>query len=97
MAPVDAFVRCDTTDDGELDIADPVRLLNWLFRGSSPPIRCPAAADCNGDGEGEISDAVYALSYLFLGTDPPPAPFPECGKPPGLTQAECPGGSTICP
>lgn len=97
VAPVDAFIRCDTTNDGRLDITDPVRLLNHLFVGVGPPIRCPAAADCNGDGEREISDAVYALSYLFLGTGPPPAPFPECGKPPGLTQEDCPGGSTICP
>jgi hypothetical protein len=97
VGPIDNFIRCDSTDDGRLDIADPVRILEQLFLGEGAPIRCPAAADCNGDGKRDLSDAIYGLSYLFLGTAPPPAPYPDCARPEGTTAEDCPGGSTRCP
>jgi hypothetical protein len=94
--PVDGFIRCDATHDGRLDITDAVRILETLFLGR-PPSRCPAASDCNDDAATDVADAIYGLGFLFLGGPPPPAPWPECGKPAGLTREDCLGGTTPCP
>jgi hypothetical protein len=60
------FIRGDSNSDGELDMADPVRVLDALFRGGAK-IACDDAADANDDGEVELTDAVYVLRFLFLG------------------------------
>jgi hypothetical protein len=96
VEPIDAFIRCDATHDGRLDITDAVRILETLFLGR-PPSRCPAASDCNDDAATDVADAIYGLGFLFLGGPPPPAPWPECGKPAGLTREDCLGGTTPCP
>ena len=76
------FVRCDSTGDGVLDISDPIRTLDALFR-NGPPFECIAASDCNADLGVDLLDVVYALHFLFLGGFPPPAPYPQCGFAPG--------------
>jgi hypothetical protein len=83
-----AFVRCDAAGDARLDIADPVRTLDALFRGGAE-LACAAAADCNGDRAVDISDAVYALGFLFLGGRAPGAPFPDCGFDPEQPELAC--------
>ena len=72
------FVRGDANDDGEVDIADPVFILNQLFLGG-PPANCETATDANDDGLRDLSDAIYLLGHQFLGGSSPPAPFPACG------------------
>jgi hypothetical protein len=96
VSPLAPFIRCDTNDDGTLNIADPVWIFRELFRGGVET-RCPAAADCNGDGGRDISDGIYALSFLFRGTPAPPAPFPACGRVADMDPRECPFPSTRCP
>jgi hypothetical protein len=96
VSPLAPFIRCDTNDDGTLNIADPVWIFRELFRGGVTT-RCPAAADCNGDGGRDISDGIYALSFLFRGTPAPPAPFPACGRVADMDPKECPFPSTRCP
>lgn len=86
VAPVTQvpFVRGDANADGKFDIADPVFVIRWLFRGEDGPT-CRDAADANDDNVHDASDVIYMLSYLFnvevLGNAPaaPPAPFPGCG------------------
>ena len=73
------FLRADSTQNGAIEISDPVRTLGALFLGDPVP-PCPDAEDANDDGEVNLSDAVYTLSFLFLGGPAPPAPFPEPGK-----------------
>jgi hypothetical protein len=94
--PPASFLRCDPTDDGIINIADPVWIFTELFRGGVHT-RCRAAADCNGDGARDLSDGIYALSYLFQGSSAPPAPFPGCGGVERLDWYDCPFGSTRCP
>lgn len=72
------FVRGDANDDGKLDIADPVRVLLYLFGSVAKP-PCLDAYDVNDDGRIDIADAVYGLQFLFAGGDPPPKPFPNPG------------------
>ena len=90
------FVRCDANADGGHDVSDAIWNLLELFDGGLRT-ECPAAADCNADGGRDVSDTVYALSFLFRGGPPPPPPFPECGTAEGLTHADCPGDTTVCP
>jgi hypothetical protein len=85
------FIRGDANVDGIVDVADPIFIINWLFRvGADAPV-CLDAADANDDNTHDTSDVVYLLSYVFdvevVAGDPPvtympqpPAPpFPECG------------------
>ena len=78
------FVRGDCNDDGNINISDPVCILNWLFLGGpTPGSGCVAVANTNGsesNGKVDLSDGVYLLNHLFLGGPAPTPPFPECGS-----------------
>ncbi|MBI4602781.1 MAG: hypothetical protein HY721_12560 [Planctomycetes bacterium] len=98
-AGVVLFRRGDANDDGKVNIADAVWIVNELVR-RGPPTRCERAADSNGDGLRDLSDAVYMVHWLFLSGPPIPPPFPGCGmageaRDPGLA---CPEGAVgRCP
>ncbi len=79
------FVRGDCTGDGEVDLADAVCELNWLFAGAATP-GCVAALNSNGDDKVDIADPVSPLNFLFGGGPAPAAPFPDCG--PGMLPAD---------
>jgi hypothetical protein len=72
------FLRGDVSGDGELGLADPVQLLNFLFLGGTA-LACEDAADANDDGALELTDGVQVLNFLFLGGDSPALPFPNLG------------------
>lgn len=59
----------DFTQDGSVDIADAIALLQWQFMGGPGP-DCPPGAEFNGDGNWDISDAVAGLQWLFVGGRP---------------------------
>jgi len=75
------FRRADMNDDGNLNIADAIFLLQTLFIGGSQP-PCLDAADANDDGFIDISDVIFTINYIFAGGAPPAAPFPGCGLDP---------------
>ena len=75
------FVRGDVNADGDLNVADPVVLLNHLFAGEAAP-PCADSADADDDGSLTISDGVRILNHLFGGGDPPIEPALECGDDP---------------
>lgn len=64
------YVSGDANGDGEIDIADVVYLINYLFLGGSAPEPWQAG-DANGDGAVDIADVVYLINYLFIGGPPP--------------------------
>ncbi len=67
-----SFTRGDANGDGEIDIADAIFLVNYLFAGGTAPYPLEAGdADCNG--EVNIADVVFLLNYLFIG-----GPSPSC-------------------
>jgi hypothetical protein len=75
------FVRGDSNQDGDIDIADAVSVLNYLFNNSGT--LCIDANDVNDSGTVSITDAVNVLCFIFCpGTPLPPTPFPECGPDP---------------
>ncbi len=58
---------------GDIDIADLVYLVDYMFNDGPPPPTMDAA-DFDGDDEITIADLVYLVDYMF--NDGPP---PECG------------------
>ncbi len=65
--------RGDLTDDGVIDVADLLQLINYLFLGVSPPDPL-YKGDVNCDGVVDVADVVYLINYLFVGGSPP------CGR-----------------
>ncbi len=60
----------DVNGDADVNVADAVYLINWIFKGGPAPKRMSEAdADC--DGKTNISDAVYIINYIFKGGPEP--------------------------
>ena len=59
----------DPNADGEVNIADVIVILQYLFNQSA--INCVAASNLNGDSQVDIGDPVYLLYYLFNQGAPP--------------------------
>ena len=81
-----SFLRGDCNDDGNVDLADGIYLLSFIFVDPNVPF-CNEVCDTNGDGVSNIADFIYQVSYFFLGGQPPPPPFPTCGS---TLPATCP-------
>jgi hypothetical protein len=90
----------DCTQDGTLNISDPICLLGHLFLGTPETLPCEGGTlgdpgnrlleDINGDGGVDITDAVRILGYLFGGS-PPPSLGSEC-----VPISGCPDNSARC-
>lgn len=72
------FIRGDCNAIGNIDLADAISLLDYLF-GSSTGVPCADACDINDDGNIDVADAINLLSALFSGGEPPQDPHPFCG------------------
>lgn len=76
------FIRADCNQDLQLNIADPLTLLNKLF-GENRPVACDDACDSNDSETLDISDAVNTLNFLFRpNSSAPPPPYPSEGVDP---------------
>ncbi|MCA8961546.1 MAG: serine hydrolase [Planctomycetes bacterium] len=74
------FERGDSNDDSEVDVADVVNLLSYLFDGAGSAPGCLDARDANDDGAVNVADAVRILAYLFGEPSIPlPGPGATCG------------------
>jgi hypothetical protein len=88
------FRRGDANDDGKVDIADPVWIINEFVR-QGPATKCQDAADANDDGRMDLSDVMYLIGWQFRGQSAPPAPGPfACGDDPVADTLSCAEGST---
>ena len=82
----------DVDGDGNRNITDAIRLLNYLFSGGEPPVHAMCEltgssvfvptkvenGDIDGSGSINLTDAIRFVSWLFSGAD---APVPlECDK-----------------
>jgi hypothetical protein len=67
-----ALSRGDVNGDGEIDIADVVFLLNYLFLDGPEPTPLEVG-DADSSGEVDIADVVFLLNYLFIN-----GPSPSC-------------------
>ncbi len=95
-APKDCkFSRGNANDDGKINIADPIYIINQLFR-SGPEALCPDASDANDDGMVDAADAVYLINYQFTGGPAPSAPT-TCGIDPTPDAIPLGASLTSCP
>lgn len=62
----------DANSDGHVQVSDAIYLLNYLFKGGSPPHPL-GSADVNDDQTVNLADVVYLINYLFRG-----GPSPVC-------------------
>jgi agmatine/peptidylarginine deiminase len=64
------YICGDVNRDQNVDAADIVYLLNYLFRSENPPSPVEAG-DCNLDENVDAADAVHLINYLFREGTPP--------------------------
>ncbi len=83
------FFRGDSNGDGEVDLSDALRTLEYLFLSGRPPA-CFDAADFNDDGRIDLSDPIATLEFLFLDRRKvPPLPFPAASSDPTEDSMGC--------
>jgi len=64
-----SFTRGDANGDGNINIADAIFLVNYLFLDGPEPTPLEAGdADCSG--EVDIGDVIFLVNYLFAGGSP---------------------------
>jgi len=63
----------DANNDGWVDIADGVYLINYIFEGGPAPIDL-YNSDVNNDGAVNVGDVVYLVNAIFRF-----GPLPDCG------------------
>lgn len=69
---IPGYVCGNINDDpaGSVDVSDLTFLVDYLFRGGSPPPE-PGAVDVDGSGGIDVADLTYMADYLFGGGPPP--------------------------
>ena len=65
--PEPTFTRGDVNGDGNVNITDAIKLINYLANGNSDGINLNAA-DCNEDSSINITDAIVLINFLQNGT-----------------------------
>jgi len=68
----ESWTRGDADGDGDIDVADAVHVINYIFKGGPAPDPVDAG-DANCDGDVNVGDAVYVIGYVFKG-----GPEPGC-------------------
>lgn len=63
----------DVNGSGNIDIADAVFLINYIFASGPAPV--PGTSDFSCDGSTDIADVVWLVNYIFAGG---PAPCALC-------------------
>lgn len=86
ITPLDCLCQPgDANDDGMVNVADPVYIINYVFKGGPAPIPYGmCSGDPNADCGGGVGDAVYLISYVFKGGPPPVSCWDwvyNCGSP----------------
>lgn len=86
--PGPSFLRGDANEDLNVNVADAVFILTYLFlQGSSGS--CLDAMDVNDSGSVNIADGIRLLEFLFVSGDPPEAPWPSPGEDPTPDSLPC--------
>ncbi|MGB7060954.1 MAG: dockerin type I domain-containing protein [Candidatus Zixiibacteriota bacterium] len=67
------FASGDATNDGVVDVADVVQVINYLYREDVPPDP-PESGDASCDGIINVSDIVWLISYLYKSGPAPCCP-----------------------
>jgi len=69
--------ECAVVNTGDIDLqgtvnsGDIISAVNYIFKGGSAPLPCPAAADVNCDGLVTAADVIYLVTFVFKGGQAP--------------------------
>jgi len=66
------YFEGDANGDQQINVADAVYLINYVFKGGSAPDPLKAG-DANCDNNTNVADAVFLINYIFKG-----GPRPRC-------------------
>jgi hypothetical protein len=83
-----AFKRGDFDANGNVNLADPINILNYQFSGGAAPT-CLKIMDIDDSGNIQLNDPVLLLTYLFSGGAAPSEPFDSCGIDPTEDTITC--------
>jgi hypothetical protein len=64
------FSRGDANGDDDVNVADAVFLIGYVFKGGPAPNPWESG-DANRDGDVNVADAVFLINYVFKGGPPP--------------------------
>ncbi|MBI4585945.1 MAG: lamin tail domain-containing protein [Planctomycetes bacterium] len=81
------FIRGDADGRGQVDAADALAILQFLFLKGE--LRCQDGADVDDSGKLSLGDPIRLLIHLYRGGSPPPAPYPEAGEDPTADGLGC--------
>jgi sugar lactone lactonase YvrE len=70
---VPPYICGNANADGQVDVADAVFLIYYIFKGGAAPDPI-YAGDANCDGDVNVGDAVHIINYVFKGGNPPCCP-----------------------
>lgn len=65
------YSQGDYNGDGNVNVGDALYLLDFIYKGASPPVGGAARADANCDGNIDISDIVTIIKHVY-GVGPAP-------------------------
>jgi len=68
----------DVNLSGTLTSADIIGMVNYVFKGGSTPLPCPASGDLNCNGSVTSADIITLVNHIFKGG---PAPCDACTSP----------------
>ena len=60
------FIAGDVNNDGQVNVADMVYLIAFLYQNGPPPAAGNAVCDINCDGAVNLADVIYLYKYLFF-------------------------------
>lgn len=69
-----AYICGDANGDSAINILDVTHLINYLYKGGSPPTPVEEAGDANANGVVNLLDATYLINYLYKGGPEPVCP-----------------------
>ena len=82
------FFRGDSNADANVDLADALFTLGYLFRSGAKPT-CMDAADADDNGHIDVTDAIFTLRYLFSPDGHLPPPSSAAGLDPSPDGLDC--------
>jgi hypothetical protein len=65
------FKAGDMDLSGQVNSADIIRLVNFVFKGGTNPLPCEAAGDVNCDLKVTSADIIRLVNFVFKGGEPP--------------------------
>jgi len=70
-----AVSRGDANNDGNIDMLDVTRIIDYCYKGGDAPTPDILMGDASGNALVNILDVTFIINYLYEGGPPPPISF----------------------